>query len=151
MLKRAPKLMAVPVSPENRRFVEEAVTTTDGSESEVHRLQSGCKSTWQLYVQLIVRKSSTTNYVQLSGFYCKGIFKLKPRRYKLHEFAVVWWRVTSIHWKRGDAFRYEVTDQVNASTWRDLLIWTSFVRVCLHAESRSGCNLDTYIHTYINT
>jgi hypothetical protein len=53
----------------------------DRSESECHRLQSGCKITWQLYVPLIVRKLSTNNYVQLFGFYCKGIFKLEPRRY----------------------------------------------------------------------
>ena len=78
MLKRAPKMLAAPVSQEHRRFVEEAVTTTDGSESEIHPLQSGCTSAWQLCVTLIVRKSSTTNYVQLFGFYCKGIFKLQP-------------------------------------------------------------------------
>lgn len=98
-------------------------------------LQTGCTYKCMAVLRtapLIVRKSSTTNYVHLFGFFCKLIFKLKPRRYKLHEFAVTLWRITSIQWNRGDAFRNEMTDHVNAWTgeiyWSDI-IWMGALNV----------------------
>ena len=43
--------MAAPFSPEHRRFVEEAVTTRNGSETEVHLYRPVVHtSAWQFYV-----------------------------------------------------------------------------------------------------